>query len=1051
MSPIVNDTEAGGGQSTDTAVAPPSPYSVDDWGDDWSMAEVEDAFGDKEPAQPPPVAKKEEIDETQKKKKKPPAAAPEKAIDVDDSEWWKDTTMVVKQQSNEGGNDEEFAEDDEGGDGWGDWGQRWWQKGKETGKQNEKDKARDDVEQEKTFAQGGFGQHSEEQDDAEYEYDDLTLDDEWSLWEHASNESLVATSIVQKIRSRINKRLQVGEEPFPSEEAAAEFKRYFSQPVQEQHRLLVALLWLESNALECRVPPPNLSDAALMLLRREAGTLQAVVRRVPPLVLRTKAGSAMPSRKHRTTEQDCTEKLIKALHRATGLGDVEQLTSIVHDVLHHVPKTVRVGTLLHCYEFAKIRKNQYSDLEALAVAMCKQCLPERAMDMICRLTLQKVMEQAELALMEESETLREAKVDVLNRLFQEWQMNPTEQEVSMLHSFSLERQLQILLGMERDIELFSAKLGRSKEDGVDRNQAEERRNGQLRRFLNFSKLMDKYLTAKDQVSKDGKVQKLEEEGGVCISTYDLANTRKSITDVLKKIRTKYSWNPSAAARRYMFQVSWSARLSALLTLVSKPKCLHADEELKRLCKQESYRKLGKDVLDRFKGWNRLEDGSGIEVKKSVVLGNEATRKKRRMYDEYEPMVDPKRQRLGAGAYAPQTPSNLGMMGPGTPAMMPGPGTPAGYRHPGTPAGRPPPMTPGFMAGGAPVTPGYAAAGTPGYPPPATAAAGTPGYPPPLTAAAGTPAGPPPATPGFRAAMTPAGPPPSSPSGFGGVPHTPSGPPRSPGGGMRFAPSTPAGPPPSTSIAPFTPNAQPRQTRSAPFRSPSAVRNQTPPRSPSPAPGVASMVPKTPAADGSVPMTPAGALAPMTPGMAPVTPAVAARGAVPMTPMGALPPASRTPAGSRVPQTPTDGASGRGPVPMTPTGALPPGTRTPGVGSRVPMTPDPTGAGRAPVPMTPTGALGGPRSSQTPGAAVPMTPVEALGRGGSRGVAAPTTPGEALGRSRPAVPSTPGAMVPQTPVGAGNALPQTPAAPVPFTPAGLPPGTPRPGAPVTPAR
>lgn len=804
----------------------------------------------------------------------------------------------------------------------------------------------------------------EEEVDEDYEYADVEQDVDWQCWPPNSKNALSATCLVQKIRARS------GNVAFPSDEAVHMFMRFITQKPEEQRILVCALLWLEAISIEVKVVPPNLSEAARNLLEREYLTLSGVCQRVPPEVMNAKAGSVLPTRGIRKQAEETVQMLTRHLHsRVQDVMDQEELDGLVDEVLANVPSSVRILALVHTYEFANLKERQYRDQEALAVAFAKQCMPERSIEMVCRLTLDMAIKLSHSVIDPGAKEIRAAKIDTLNRLFLDWQLQPSEEQLSQLHILPLQRQLQVLLNIEREIERFWYKMTYTV-------KADDKRSQEMRAYLDFDRLLKPYLREDD---KHTKKKRLEEEGGFHMTTSELANLRTCISEVLQKIRHRYKWTPSLTTRRCMMQSGWVARLSALLLLAARPKCLHADEEMRKLLKQESHRKLGPEVMARYAQWYKLEDGAGVIVKAPKILDPAVTEERRRLFSEYQPEQG---RLFGQNGYLPMTPSGLGSVSaaPMTPGIFGAPGTPG----PGTPGYlRLAPGTPGVAPGTPGVLGGFR---TPNAPPPSPAGASglpmTPGGGMRLTGAPRTPAGPPPMTPACPPPMTPSGPPPMT-----------------PGRPLNFAPGTPAGLPPThASHAPFTPGVAPHTPAgpSIPMTPRDAFIPSSAPFTPagpfSSAPGtpqlVSSMVPRTPSGAGF------GSSVPQTPGHFPSTPRDAL-GAVPQTP---LPPAFAAQSGgmSRIPATPPSALAGTGStslnrIPSTPTAAF---------GDRVTHS----------VPQTPGASM-----PMTPAAGVPMTPA----------VAAPFTPGMSAPLT-PSRPSTRGAFVPQ---------PFTPAGPAPVTPAG----------------
>jgi len=920
-------TEAG----AESPAASVQVESDDDWGVDWKAADAATDAPKLEDGKGPPAA--EDESGIAKADDQPPSAG---------EEWWH---SKLKGDEEKGGG----ADDDAQG---GNWKDLW------------RDGAADE---------GGEGGEMEADD---YEYPDLDPDSDWQLWPQNSKDALSATVIVQKIRARFGANTLAPGGPFPSEEAGMVFMRYMSMKEEDQRMLVAALLWLEAHVLEIKALVPNLSDAALILLRKEADALRSVVRRVPALAMRSKAAARMPRRDIRKVAESKIHDLTKALHEKLSdneaFRDIEGVEAMISDVTGNLPSSVRILTLVHVYEFAMLKENQYRDHEGLAVGLAKQCLPEHAFEMVCRLTLEKSIMLADDMLTVDAKEIRNAKVLALNRLFLEWNLNPTEEQLSNIHFFPLTRQLEILLGIERDIELKWFYVSKEFQDDKDRSV-------NIRAFLKFDRLLVPYLSDKGRPSgrKD-----LNDESGRPLAVFDLATTRKNCADILRLLKSRYAWVPDAKTKRAMCRCNWVARLSSLMQLAKQSTVLVADQELRRLMKQESCRKLGSEQLAIFNQWYSLEDGVGIVVRQPNVIDGDELEKTRRLYSEYQP---DKGKLLGPQGYMPLTPAGLAAPGtPGIPAPMTAGGlggfaTPMRFPAAGTPAGMPP------------QTPAWSGGAMRGAPP-------------------GSPAGPPPATPAGRPPGTPAGPPPATPAyGFGGQ--------------FTAPPGTPAGPPPGTPAfykPPGTPAGAPPMTPGIPAAMPSTPRD--------------AFVPTTPGRLGAAPFTPAVGGSPGTPArlsggldksglQIPSTPKAAFGGIsdkrglqIPSTPRTAFA-APSDKAGLHIPSTPRAAFAGLSDkvglqIPSTPRAAF--AGPSDKVGLQIPSTPRAAFVVGNIIPQTPGAGPIGPAGMipQTPTGAMPQTP----GRGG-------------------AMPFTPGA-----PIGS-RAQPYTPANPPPHTPLGAAPGTP----------
>jgi hypothetical protein len=834
-------------------------------------------------------------------------------------------------------------------------------------------------------------------------------DSDWHLWDSNSLEAEAAEMLVQKIRSRAGASDTPGG-AFPNDALKDIMLTQIARTIEEQRRLVAALLWVEANTLEITDVPQNLSLSTVSLIGQEDALLKTICSKVPSHTMLQKALSPLPDIKVREEATKVISSLISALRKALTAGDEsaedlkegeEVIAGLFDDIMGSQPLTVRVMSLVHAVQFAKLLKRQYAEVDMLAVAFAKQCLLERALEIVCRVSLRQALGLASALLDEEDKAIKEEffqrKADSLNRLSMEWRLLPSEDEMAQLHVLTFHRQLQVLLNIERDIELFWNKL-------PSKVQNKDEQSRLLRHFLNFDRLLRPYLREEDLLAKGKQQRVLETESGLRVESLDLAKVRSGASEVLKKLYKRYGWTPELKTRREISGINWVGRLHALLSLAQKPSCLHADLELQKMIREAHHRKLGIEVYNDYQRWNKLYSGQDVRMKSAKLAPKEVQEQLDRMYSDFK-REGPKFPGQG---YQPQTPANLGAAGGMTPTaagMTPGfyssgAITPMG---PGTPFRAP---TPIVRTG--PGTPfGAPNAGTPaGYPPGGRVAAGTPAGPPPRTpgglAPPATPAGMPPPTPAFRRFAgpgTPAGLPPGTPGGF---------PPGTPGG---LPPGTPAGMAPQTPFAAFQGIKEAKDEWPVP-RTPAGAMPFTPMVSSS----SRGFIPQTPKYEGggsAVPMTPAGM---MTPGglMVPQTPVAALMGsAAPSTPFAAF--SSR----GFIPQTPK--VEGNDAVPMTP--GLP--------SSAVPMTPGaamPFTPGSA-VPMTPAAALRGGPVPMTPGNAMPLTP----------GGAAPMTPANAM-------PFTPRGPVPMTP----GVAPFTPRGPVPMTPGGVAPFTPRGPMPMTPA-
>jgi len=840
--------------------------------------------------------------------------------------------------------------------------------------------------------------------------------------------AVAAEFIVQKIRSRVGPDADSSIVKFPNEACQNSLTQMLRRSPGEQQVLMVALLWLEASALEVEEVPTDLSTATLSLIAEEDVTLRAVCTRVPPHVLLQKAGASIPRKEIRDQAKEVVAELITRFESEVE-GQLSQdgkdaLKQELDDILASNPTTVQIMALVHLVEFACLHKGRkYRELDAVAASVSQLCVLEHALETVCRISLVQAIELARICLGLLSEKLRKSKFDVLNRLYVAWQVSPTEEQLAHLHMLTLPRQVQVLLGIERDIELVFHSLGK---------QAREEQSQQLRSYCaNFDRLLLPYMREEDLTSKGGMKRKMEEESGHRIEPEVLAKIREGCDFILNHLKDRYGWRPAMKTRRELSRVNFVARLSSLHQLAQMSECLHADEYLRVFLREANHRKMGMEVFEGFHKWQKLQEGRGMKYSKLKVVTKEEAEKYQRLYDEWNPdnlrypgqqaRFQPYTPALATGGMTPGMPMSMtpGLAGPGTPAggtprRAPTPqwqpnmtpvnqsssgtpqrGTPQRRVGPGTP-GDVPPATPGL----APFVPpggaaGYAARGTPSGMPP-----GTPAYP-----ASGTPSGMPPGTPAYPARGTPSGMPPGTPAFAASG--TPSGMP--PGTPAYPARGTPSGMPPGTPAYPAsgTPGGLP----------PGTPARGTP----------ASPLPGTPSFAGMRP--------PATPGLPPATPSPQA----PQTPGMISPGAKKEEDGPSVPYTP----AGPG-APVSPkvegTGEMTPAAPTPGVVMPfTPSVPAPGTANPRGMPMTP----GGLAVPFTPSAPAPVTP------GGLAVPFTPSAPAPSTANPR-GMPMTPGGLaVPFTPAGpapgtAAATMPFTPGMAMPFTPgvetADLPAGT-----------
>eukprot|EP00929_Paragymnodinium_shiwhaense_P000689 TRINITY_DN100922_c0_g1_i1.p1 TRINITY_DN100922_c0_g1~~TRINITY_DN100922_c0_g1_i1.p1 ORF type:complete len:1093 (+),score=259.98 TRINITY_DN100922_c0_g1_i1:112-3390(+) len=806
-----------------------------------------------------------------------------------------------------------------------------------------------------------------ERADVDMRKQEVEPDLEWRpAWSTISPEGLVALLLVQKIRGRsLRCLLHEDKGEFPGDTASAVISNIMlSGRADRQYLLIAALTWVEAQLLEGTDVPPNLGLELLQLLDNEEEALKLVVARMTHGQFRRRGVCRIPPL---DTRRDASDEIIPRLRdalydrvksKSVSREDIENATE---DALKGMPLTVKIVALVHALEYSGEFDGAYRTKDTLVASLKKICLLERAMEAVCRLTLKEASDLALDVLDVNAKAMRGKKIEVMNRMNLLFKTRATEDELISIHLLPIQRQLLVMLNVERDIELMAAQ-------------------GMPLLDLNFEKLARPHINEKLTRQK-----LLTEESGHNVSILELAQARSHVNAVLKVAKASYGWSPQPKTKHMMFRVNWLARLSSLLYLLSKSECLDADTELRKFLRMEVNRKLhAADVLLRYDVWHKIEqpeqkeratEGDRKRSRVPRVLDPETSKDRRKLYDNYVP-----EDGLRAG-YKPMAPPAYADFGPAAGAI---PGTPLAGSM--TPGGQAPPGTPAFLqsGGSGTMTPGVAGSMTP-----ASVGGGT-------------------ATPGMlRPGQTPYGPSGTVTPAFRKNPATPGAifnpPPGTPGTG--FTPQTPGFA--QRPQVPGTPFAAP-STPSAAFQGGGNI-----PRTPMGAGGFGA--PQTPGAGGgNIPRTPVGAgggpgipRTPMGAGI-PRTPVGAGGGAgIPRTPMGAGIP--RTPMGAGgIPRTPvaagtvprTPGGSVAGSIPRTPIGATIAGRvpKTPG-DFFVPSTPMASGPRVGGIPRTPMGGS----SSSTVMARIPITPA---------GLNPPTPFGSSAG-------------IPRTPVNAAAGAPAAP--------------------------
>ena len=100
-----------------------------------------------------------------------------------------------------------------------------------------------------------------------------------------------------------------------------------------------------------------------------------------------------PRAEAETVQAELVRELFSILE-GYGFRDQESVEAVVNRDLGPAPSSVRLMALVHTYEYAKVTKEPYSDPDDLAIAFSRQLLPERAMEMVCRVTLEQAIKLA---------------------------------------------------------------------------------------------------------------------------------------------------------------------------------------------------------------------------------------------------------------------------------------------------------------------------------------------------------------------------------------------------------------------------------------------------------------------------------------------------------------------------------------------------------------------------------------------------------------------------------------------------------------------------------
>lgn len=793
-------------------------------------------------------------------------------------------------------------------------------------------------------------QKSEKEDDDQPEEErvreeekapELTEDPTWRSWGEHTLEATAARKLVCKIRSRLGPPRQEGifecpeEDKFPNKQVTELLTAWLSRRVDDQRAAVVVLMWILACTVEKEEPPKGMNEEAHRLMTHERDALIKIAKGLPVgrfMGARSRADVALPPLKFSKKADDCVGMLITEVTKSVYFadnpdvkleGDSEedkefqekrlQVGELCDENFETKPLTVKILALVHLYEWSKLKKESYSSMDKLAVGLCRQCLTMHCVEMVARVGLEEAMYLAYVAVSQDLGDLpppvcRSAKIETMGRLSIDWKINPKEEAVATLHFFPIDRQLHILLAIERDIEVELQRLTEAK--GPEQELREK-----MKSYCDFRRLVNGYL------KKDEEFFKKHDEASGQLDLVQLAECKQAVAQVLRKLKQRYGWSPDHRSKRCLNRCHWPARLSALVRLARKTQCLFADGELQVLLREERSKAITAEVLSRFHHWAQMEDSTkekGAYMPK--ILSAHRAAELRRAYAEFMPVPAERIQYVAHEfGYAPRTPAGL------TPAFpfQGVPQTPFGA-PPGTPRGPPPAFQ------GAPQTPGGPPPATPAGPPPQTPALGS------LKASPSSAEGSAPGSVPSPVTMTPVGPPPGTPAAILGTlraPTTPAMPnlksqqaPMTPSELPSRAPMTPTTVPgprgpttPAGIMAPSTPFGL-AQPPPSPGQPPPSPGDREPPPSPATTAGVispqiADIVPQTPFAAERAPMTPNTMNL-----MVPVTPAMAGGGAAPMTPFTTAGLAPQTPAigrGLRAPFTPMGPGPAGAPVPFTP--------------------------------------------------------------------------------------------------------------------------------------
>jgi len=537
---------------------------------------------------------------------------------------------------------------------------------------------------------------------------DWQPDDEWNSEDAFINsrEAMAVENVVRKIRCRAGKfSHKDGIESFPNETMLQVLKTWVKRSLPEQRVALAAVLLVEAQTLDLLLPAPDLNSIGITMLTTEGklDQMRAACRIAPPHVMLRKADAMIPDLKLREeTAPQMFQQLKKKLSSVIAGSDVDidedDLGKNVDDFFVDQPMSVQMVGLVHCCEYWQMMKSGFDRKQDLFASLTKQTNESRVFEVLCRVDLRDAVRLAMQTLDENLEPLRKSKIACLNRLASEWVLAPREEDMMLVHMLGLERQIQVLLSIERDIELKWCDL-MSKVDG------REERSAKLREFLNFSERLRPYLNDEDLLP--GK-RPIEKESGKKLEINELAMVRQGVSDIFKKLKRMYKWKPDVNSRKAISKTNWVARLAAVLQLAKTTYSLSADKELRKLLQNEASRTLGAEIFKTYMQWKKMEQGDGVQIPRRRVATRAAMEERQRRWQELVLKHYPDEQQR----FLPQTPAGLGMaaMTPGLGASMtPGLASMTPGLNPGTP-GLSGTITPGFRA----PTPMWQSSATPAF-------------------------------------------------------------------------------------------------------------------------------------------------------------------------------------------------------------------------------------------------------------------------------------------------------------------------------------------------